>query len=287
MKRFISLRSLVLVGAVAAGFLTIFLLTRYMNLREMQMAAALRDKLAREGFTTMAVAEREIAPGMNVTTKDVKTAPWPKKVVLKGAFHDSKNVVGRAAARRILAGEPILESHLIPKGGGTGLAAIIPKGKRAVAVRVNEIIGVAGFIKPGDLVDVIVTMEPKKGVGVITKTVLQRVPVLAVGQEITRENGKNGKPKRVSAVTLLVDPADAEKLALASRNDIQLAMRNTFDKSPVITKGSTPVRLIGWSSPRPKPEVKLAAASHSPAAPLPPPITVELIRGATRGLEHF
>ena len=279
MKRFISLRSLVLVGAVAAGFLTIFLLTRYMNLREMQMAAALRDKLAREGFTTMAVAEREIAPGMNVTTKDVKTAPWPKKVVLKGAFHDSKNVVGRAAARRILAGEPILESHLIPKGGGTGLAAIIPKGRRAVAVRVNEIIGVAGFIKPGDLVDVIVTMEPMKGTGIITKTVLQRVPVLAVGQEITRENGK---PKRVSAVTLLVGPADAEKLALASRNDIQLAMRNTLDASPVITKGSTPVRLVGWTPPKPKPKVEPASGPS-----LPPPVTVELIRGSTRGIEHF
>ncbi len=284
MKRFISLRSLVLVGAVADGFLTIFLLTRYMNLREMQMAAALRDKLAREGFTTLVVAERELMPGMVVTAKDMKSAPWPKKAVLQGSFHDIKELKGRAAARRIFVGEPILEGHLVPKGGGTGLAAIIPKGKRAVAVRVNEIIGVAGFIKPGDLVDVIVTMEPKKGEGVITKMVLQRVPVLAVGQEITREGGK---AKRVSAVTLLVSPADAEKLALASRNDIQLAMRNTFDKSPVITKGSTPVRLIGWSSPRPKPEVKLAAASHSPAAPLPPPITVELIRGATRGLEHF
>lgn len=279
MGRFINLRVLVLVGAVAAGFLTIFLMTRYMNLRESQMSAALRDKLAREGFTTLAVAEVEIAPGMIVTTSDVKTAPWPKKALLKGAFQDSKKVVGRAAARRILAGEPILEGHLIPKGGGTGLAAIIPKGQRAVAVRVNEIIGVAGFIKPGDLVDVIVTMEPIKGEGVITKTVLQRVPVLAVGQEITRENGK---PKRVSAVTLLVGPADAEKLALASRNDIQLAMRNTLDQSPVNTKGSTPVRLIGWTPPKPKPKVEPASA-----ASLPPPVTVELIRGSTRGLEHF
>ncbi len=279
MGRFINLRVLVLVGAVTAGFLTIFLMTRYMNLRESQMSAALRDKLAREGFTTLAVAEREIAPGMTVTSKDVNIAPWPKKAVLKGAFHDSKNVVGRAAARRILAGEPILEGHLIPKGGGTGLAAIIPKGRRAVAVRVNEIIGVAGFIKPGDLVDVIVTMEPIKGEGVITKTVLQRVPVLAVGQEITRENGK---PKRVSAVTLLVGPADAEKLALASRNDIQLAMRNTLDASPVITKGSTPVRLVGWTPPKPKPKVEPASAPS-----LPPPVTVELIRGSTRGIEHF
>ena len=277
MGRFINLRVLMLVGAVAAGFLTIFLMTRYMNLRESQMSAALRDKLAREGFTTLAVAEREIAPGMTVTTSDVKTAPWPKKALLKGAFHDSKKVVGRAAARRILAGEPILEGHLIPKGGGTGLAAIIPKGRRAVAVRVNEIIGVAGFIKPGDLVDVIVTMEPKKGEGVITKTVLQRVPVLAVGQEISRENGK---PKRVSAVTLLVGPADAEKLALASRNDIQLAMRNTLDKATVFTKGSTALRLIGWTPPKPK--VEPASGSS-----LPPPVTVELIRGSTRGIEHF
>ena len=279
MGRFINLRVLVLVGAVTAGFLTIFLMTRYMNLRESQMSAALRAKLAREGFTTLAVAEREIAPGMDITGKDVKTFPWPKKAVPKNPFPDSKNVVGRAAARRILAGEPIMEGHLVPKGGGTGLAAIIPKGRRAVAVRVNEIIGVAGFIKPGDLVDVIVTMEPMKGEGVITKTVLQRVPVLAVGQEITRENGK---PKRVSAVTLLVGPADAEKLALASRNDIQLAMRNTLDKATVFTKGATGVHLIGWRSPSPKPKVEPASAPS-----LPPPVTVELIRGSTRGLEHF
>ena len=119
MGRFINLRVLVLVGAVVVGFLTIFLMTRYMSLRESQIAAALRAKLAREGFTTLAVAEREIAPGMTVTGKDVKTAPWPKKALLKGAFDDSKKVVGRAAARRILAGEPILEGHLIPKGGGT------------------------------------------------------------------------------------------------------------------------------------------------------------------------
>ena len=92
MKRFISLRSLVLVGAVAAGFLTIFLLTRYMNLREMQMAAALRDKLAREGFTTLVVAERELIPGMVVTAKDMKSAPWPKKAVLQGSFHDIKEL---------------------------------------------------------------------------------------------------------------------------------------------------------------------------------------------------
>ena len=279
MKRIFSLRTFVLMGAVAAGFLTIFMMTRYLNLRESQMAAALRDKLAREGFTTLAVAEREIAPGMTVTSNDVKIAPWPKKAVPKGAFHDSKNVEGRAAARRILAGEPIMEGHLVPKGGGTGLAAIIPKGRRAVAVRVNEIIGVAGFIKPGDLMDVIVTMEPQKGTGIITKTVLQQVPVLAVGQEITRENGK---PKRVSAVTLLVGPGDAEKLALASRNDIQLAMRNTLDKATVFTKGSTALRLIGWTPPKPKPKVEPASAPSSP-----PPVTVELIRGSKRGLERF
>jgi pilus assembly protein CpaB len=279
MKRIFSLKTFMFVGGVAAAFLTVFMMTRYLNMRESQMAAALRDKLAREGFTTLVVAEREIAPGMNVTSEDVKTSPWPKTALLKGAFHDSKDLVGRAAARRIYAGEPILEVHLIPKGGGTGLAAIIPRGRRAVAVRVNEIIGLAGFIKPGDLVDVIVTMEPKKGEGVITKTVLQQVPVLTVGQDITRENGM---PKRVSAVTLLVGPGDAEKLALASRNDIQLAMRNTLDKVTVSTKGSTGLRLIGWEPP-PKPKVEPASAPPS----LPPSVTVELIRGSTRGVESF
>ncbi|MFQ5893717.1 MAG: Flp pilus assembly protein CpaB, partial [Nitrospinota bacterium] len=147
----------------------------------------------------------------------------------------------------------------------------------------NEIIGVAGFIKPGDLVDVIVTMEPDKETGVITKTVLQQVPVLAVGQEISREGGK---PKRVNAVTLLVDPRNAEKLALASRSDIQLAMRNTLDNVSVATRGSTPIRLVGVTRPKPKPVVAAAPKPKDEVA-LPPPVTVEIIRGSTRGLEQF
>lgn len=289
MGRFLNLRNLIILGAVTAGFLTIFLLGRYLNLRESQLSAALREQLSREGITALVVAEHDITQATTINVSDVKMAPWPRQAVPKGSFIKVQDLQDRVASRKIIQGEPILEGFLAPKGSGTGLAAIIPKGKRAVAVRVNEIIGVAGFIQPGDLVDVIVTMEPTRGAGIITKTVLQQVPVLAVGQEITREGGK---AKRVSAVTLLVDPKDAEHLALASRSDIQLAMRSSVDKNVVYTKGSTPVKLIGWSPPAPKPaaapkpRVVFRAAPPPPPAP-PPPITVEVIRGSVRGVEQF
>jgi pilus assembly protein CpaB len=289
MGRFLNLRNLILVGAVAAGFFTIFLMSRYLNLRESQLAAALREQLAREGITQLVVASRDIVPARTITAEDVKKVPWPRKAVPKGSFPEVSGLQDRVAARKIIEGMPVLEGHLAPKGAGTGLAAIIPQGKRAVSVRVNEIIGVAGFIQPGDLVDVIVTLEPDKKTGIITKTVLQQVPVLAVGQEITREGGT---AKRVSAVTLLVDPVNAEKLALASRSDIQLAMRAAMDKRSVATKGATPIRLIGLTRPAPKPAPKpLPPPAIKPMPPLPPPppppITVEVIRGSIRGVEQF
>lgn len=289
MGRFLNLRNLIIMGAVAAGFLTIFMMSRYLNLRESQLAAALREKLAREGITQLVVATRDILPARTITSDDIKRVPWPKKAVPTGSFPDVKSLESRVAARKIVQGVPVLEGQLAPKGAGTGLAAIIPQGRRAVSVRVNEIIGVAGFIQPGDLVDVIVTMEPERGAGIITKTVMQHVPVLAVGQEITREGGT---AKRVSAVTLLVDPGDAENLALASRNDIQLAMRAAMDKKVVKTKGSTPVRLLGFRRPKPKkvvsppPKLEMKIAPPPPPQP-PPPVTVEVIRGSVRGVEQF
>ncbi|MDA2916787.1 Flp pilus assembly protein CpaB [Nitrospinae bacterium AH_259_B05_G02_I21] len=277
MGRFLNLRTLTLLGAAVAGLLTIILLTRYISLRESQISA----RLAQEGLTHVMLAKRDIPAARTITSVDVERTTWPKKALPKDAFHDLKSLKDRVAARKIIAGEPVLEGHLASKGSGTGLAAIIPKGKRAMAVRVNEIVGVAGFIKPGDLVDVIVTLEPDEETGIVTKTVLQRVPVIAVGQEISREGGK---PKRVTAVTLMVNPADAEKLALASRNDIQLAMRNTLDSVRVSTVGATPVRLVGLP---PKPEKEEEPPPEPKEEEGPPPVMVEVIRGATRGMEKF
>lgn len=278
MGRFLNLRTLTLLGAAVAGLLTVILLTRYMSLRESQISA----RLAQEGLTHVMLAKRDIPAARTITSVDVERTTWPKKAFPKGAFHDLKSLKDRVAVRKIIAGEPVLEGHLASKGSGTGLAAIIPKGKRAMAVRVNEVVGVAGFIKPGDLVDVIVTLEPDEETGIVTKTVLQRVPVIAVGQEISREGGK---PKRVTVVTLMVSPADAEKLALASRNDIQLAMRNTLDRVRVSTVGATPVRLVGLPPPKPKKEEEPPPEPKEEEGP--PPVMVEVIRGATRGMEKF
>lgn len=277
MGRFLNLRTLILLGAAFTGLLTVFLLTRYLSVRESQISA----RLTREGLTHVIVAKRDIPPARTITSADVERTSWPKQAFPKGAFNDLKSLKDRVAARKIVAGEPVLEGYLAYEGSGTGLAAIIPKGKRAVAVRVNEIVGVAGFIKPGDLVDVIVTLELDEETGILTKTVLQGVPVLAVGQEISREGGK---PKRVNAVTLLVNPADAEKLALASRNDIQLAMRGGLDRVVVSTKGATPIALIGLPPLKPKKQEK---PPPKPKEKPPPPVMVEVIRGAERGTEKF
>ncbi|HEV8376804.1 MAG TPA: Flp pilus assembly protein CpaB, partial [Candidatus Polarisedimenticolia bacterium] len=177
----------------------------------------------------LVVATTQLAYGTVLQAEHVKTIEWASTIRPEGSFSDPGAVVGRAIMEGVVPGEPILEGRLAPKDAGGGLASVIPKGKRAVSVRVNEIIGVAGFVLPRTRVDVVVSVNPggEKGKSA-SKMILQNVEVLAAGQKI--EQDEEGKPETVNVITLLVSPEDAEKLTLASHEgDLQLALRNSLD----------------------------------------------------------
>jgi pilus assembly protein CpaB len=204
------------------------------------------------------------------------------------AFGSADQVVGRGLIQSVVENEPILPSKLAAKEAGAGLPPVIPAGMRALSVRVNDVVGVAGYVLPGTRVDVVATVNPtQQQPDVTSKVVLTNVLVLAAGTKIERDT-EGGKPLAVSVVTLLVDPVEAERLTLAStEGKIQLALRNPLDKSAPVTPGIKPAALMASaiSSPRPRPAAPRPAAAPAPA-PTPAPLpTVEIIRGDKRAQE--
>src|SRR5579862_5499008 len=178
------------------------------------------------------VAYRPIQLGERVDSSNLRLIDWPASEPVAGMFHSIEDCAGRALITPVAQNEPILESKLAPKEAGAGLPATIPEGMRGLSVAVNDVIGVAGFVIPGTMVDVLVTGEiagsKNTGENNITRTILENVRVLAAGQKV--EQDRDGKPQTVPVVTLLVSPEDADKLAMAStQGKIQLALRNTID----------------------------------------------------------
>jgi pilus assembly protein CpaB len=172
----------------------------------------------------------------NLTTIDVKGS------VPKGAILKPSDAIGRGVLANIYQGEPIMDSRLAPIGSGGGLAATIPPGMRACAVKVDQVVGVAGFVTPGMHVDVLVSGVPPgqqdANEGTITKTVLQNIAVLSAGTDIQKD--AEGKPQQVQVVNLLVTPDEAQTLSLASNLKIQLVLRNPLDtKVDTITRMAT------------------------------------------------
>jgi pilus assembly protein CpaB len=231
------------------------------------------------------VAAQDIPPGTTINEEVIKkgmikTTPWPKNSIPVGAFSSPQQVVGKINRVKILANEPILESRLA--GEGAGLTVRLEAGKRALAVRVDEIIGVSGFIVPDDRVDVILTTTP---VGAnqdakVSKIVLQNKRVLSVAQSTEQ---KDGKPQLARSITLEVTPDEAEKLSLASQEgQIVLALRGLGDDSETRTIGSNKRDLLS-----------LAASSQKTTtggAPTPPPAEkyrVEVILGSNRNVVEF
>jgi pilus assembly protein CpaB len=230
----------------------------------------------------LVVAATKLPYGTLLLPEHVKTVEWASATRPEGSFTDPQAVLGRAITDSVVPGEPILEARLAPKDAGAGLASVIPKGKRAVSVRVNEIIGVAGFVLPRTRVDVVVSVNPggEKGRSA-SKMILQNVEVLAAGQKI--EQDAEGKPQKVDVITLLVDPDQAEKLTLASHEgEVQLALRNSLDLDSVTTSGANLSAMVE-GGPRSAPRVRAdRPAPRTPAAP-----TVEVIRGSKRTTETF
>jgi pilus assembly protein CpaB len=259
---------------------------------------------AKPAATQLIVASHDLELGSLIKDSDLKIVGWSGPQP-KGALLNAADAIGRGVTAAIYAGEPILDTRLAPKGAGAGLAATIPRGMRAVAIRVNDVVGVAGFVVPGMRVDVLISGNPPgatPSVGTQTKTLLQNIQVLSAGQNIQKD--AEGKPVSVPVVNLLVTPEQAEILSLASNETrIQLILRNPIDTATVQTTGTAisslfsgkPVAPPDPTPAPPAPKVRRTAAPAKPAPPPPPaeaakvvvPLTVEVITGTTRAETKF
>ena len=230
------------------------------------------------------VAAANLSLGTELRRDDLRVIAWPADAVPEGAFKDPQELVGRGLIQPVTQNETVLPGKLAPVGAGAGLPPIIPEGMRALSVRVNDVIGVAGYVLPGTHVDVLATVSPTSSADDMTsKVVLTNVLVLAAGTRI-EQDVENNKPVSVSVVTLQVNPMEAESLTLAStEGKIQLALRNPLDKTAPVTPGIRPAVLLGQMPPS-RPMAPRAAVAAKPV-PLPAPPTVEIIRGDRRAHE--
>jgi pilus assembly protein CpaB len=236
------------------------------------------------------VAARNMEIGSLIKDTDFKMLEWPGALPT-GAIVKKEDAVGRGVIISIFDGEPIIESRLAPKGAGAGLAANIKPGMRAVALRVNDVNGLAGFVIPGMHVDVLISgtppSNPNPEAGAVAKTLLQDIEILSAGQNIQKD--AEGKPVVVNLVNVLVTPDQAEILNLATNDTrVQLVLRNPIDHQTVVTKGAWLEQLYGGALHKPK-----AIAKRAPRRdPLPPasagaakpdgPFVLEIINGSHR-----
>lgn len=283
-RRLVIILALALTSGLMAGYLALTFL-RGQAARPAAAAEAPRGKIV--------VAAKDMPLGTVLRQEDVKLIDWPEGAVPQGYAATPGEVVGRGLITPVALNEPLLGSKLATKEEGGGLPIVIPEGMRAVSVKVNEVIGVAGFVLPGTKVDVLVTITPPEADGAektpITKLILQNVRVLTAGQTIQRD--AEGKPQTVTVITLLVSPDDAEKLTLASsEGKIQLALRNTLDLEQVQTRGVRTLAMLGSSPPPATRTVRVQprrAPQPGPARAPQGEAVVETIRGGQRTLQTF
>lgn len=242
------------------------------------------------------VAAKDIPLGSQLTADMLKSVEWPSGSTPTGAINDEKTLDARVVKTSLTRGEPILEGKLAPIGTKGGLSSVIAEGKRAITVKVNEVVGVAGFALPGNHVDVMVNTQDEKEKP-ISKIVLNKILVLAVAQEASRDETK---PKVVNAVTLEVTPDQAERLDLArSIGNLSLVLRNQTDSKQASTDGIRrdellsilPPPTIAEAKPELKPAVKKAVVYRKPA-PAPTKVaveknTVEMIKGIQKTQVEF
>jgi pilus assembly protein CpaB len=270
---------IVLALAVSVGGVFAFATYRYVQ----KVPTAKGGATVQTRPVVIAVANLDL--GASLRREDVRTIDWPAESVPAGAFSDVQEVIGRGLIQPVVQNEAILPNKLASKEEGAGLPPVIKPGYRALSVRVNDVIGVAGYVLPGTHVDVVATVSPSaQPTDVTSKIVLTNVEVLASGTKIERDT-EQGKPIAVSVVTLLVNPAEAERLTLAStEGKIQLALRNPLDPLTPTTNGIRPAGLLGYVASRPV--ARVATAAVTPKAPAPAPVPmVEIIRGDKRTQE--
>jgi pilus assembly protein CpaB len=242
---------------------------------------------AAPAMAQIVLSSRDIEAGTVLKEEDVKLSDWPGSVPA-GAAAKTQDVVGRGVTTPIFAKEPIIESRLAPKGAGGGLAAMIPPGMRAVPVRVNEVVGVAGFVVPGMRVDVLISgSRPNgdNGLGTLTRTLLQNLEVLSAGTDFKKD--PEGKPVQVQVINLLVTPEQAEILSLASaQTQIQLILRNPLDHEVTKTPGTALALLFNGG--KLKAEADAAPKARAPrAAAAPRPVALPFAAAAPKKEEPF
>lgn len=229
------------------------------------------------------VATGALSLGARLEAANLRLLPWDANTSVPGMFTKIEDCVNRVIITSVIENEPILEGKLAPKDTLAGLPATIPEGMRALSVAVNEVVGVAGFVLPGSIVDVLVTGAPEGGSGgnSLTRTILEHVRVLAAGQKVTQD--EKGTPQMVPVITLLVTPEQAGRLTMASTEGrIQLALRNTID-----TKQANPPVVYRTSLFGSAPQPRLGAGPAPAPPPKSPTVDVEVFRGDKREVVTF
>jgi pilus assembly protein CpaB len=272
-------RNRMLIGLTIAVVVGLFLST-YVY-RAFKNASAVKPVIAQH----IVVAAIPLQLGTRVDANNLRLIPWPSDEPVSGMFTRIEDCANRALITPVAENEPILESKLAATQSGAGLPATIPEGMRALSVAVNEVVGVAGFVIPGTMVDVLVTGNVagagRGGTDNITRTILENVKVLAAGQKI--EQDREGKPQTVPVITLLVTPDDAARLTMAStEGKIQLALRNTVDTKLMAPPAVLQESLFSGGAPPPK---RSPGVKYVP--PPPTPYIVEVITGNKRENKSF
>ena len=283
-------RALMMIAlAIILAFGAVFVAARWIN-----------GQASNNGTNKVAVAMVDLSLGARLTPEMVRMVDWPANALPPGALGEAKLIDTRVTRTSIQHGEPVTEGKLAPPGTQGGLSAVVADGKRAMTVRVNDVVGVAGFALPGNFVDILVNTQeegarnnPNRDPN-ISKIMLERILVLAVAQESSRDDTK---PKVVNAVTLELTPEQAEKLDLArSVGTLSLVLRNQIDPNPVNTAGATKTSLLDAKAPpksapaaapvpvpvpapRPRPVQRVAAAPQGPR--------VEVIKGLERSTQQY
>ncbi|MGD1103265.1 MAG: Flp pilus assembly protein CpaB [Terriglobia bacterium] len=246
----------------------------YRQLKRVQSGGA--GKVGKQ--VQVVVAAGPLKLGQRLTANDLALLDWPEGKQPQGSLSRPEDCVGRALIVPLVQGEVVLDQALAKREAGEGLSVTIPEGMRAVSVGVDDVVAVAGFVTPGTIVDVLVTgMGPT---GPVTRTILEHVRVLAVGQELETESGK---PQTAPVVTLLVNPEDGEKLTLASADGkIHLALRNTVDVTDVNTPPVYGSTIFFGTAPAAAPRVVVAKSARAAV-----PFKVEVIRGDKVEIQTF
>jgi pilus assembly protein CpaB len=299
----------VLAGAAVFGLVAAVSVSRYLS----------NAQAFTRNMNNVVVAKVEIPLGTTIVAEQLTQVQLPANAVPDGAFTEANKVVGRVAVVGVAAREPVTDFKLAPEGSAGGLSSVIPEGFRAMTVKVDDVIGVAGFLRPGAMCDVLTVIEPGESGGSrnpISKIVLQNVKVLASGQNIDKPKDQR-EAEQVKAVTLQVTPEQAEKLALAStEGKLRLVMRNSIDQGDEQTQGVDKRTLLTGEHAAPVPEPgslkseqpkapapapsappvyrrpraqapKSAAPAAAPAPPPPPRPSVEMIQGAKKSTVEF